>query len=135
MAFVSCVRVLVKDGFLSRLLPYIYTPVSPDVYRTLGLPLPERGPVYLPARFLFSNNTALVGGALYIRKVIFFSFGANERLVQWTPDPESPGEAMTPITETSESQIFAKQPAVVLSYNTANGGAGMYLEGNDAVSL
>ncbi|GIL55405.1 hypothetical protein Vafri_10963 [Volvox africanus] len=76
----------------------------------------------LPYRMLFANNTALIGGAMYVSDTK--GTAADMNLYQSIRGQE-----------TNDSRKFQTQPGILFLGNSANGGGALYLEGNGQISL
>ncbi|GIL85173.1 hypothetical protein Vretifemale_13573, partial [Volvox reticuliferus] len=125
MAVMSSPKLLLKmeEGF--RINTYttwekaIFTvPVDMEVAQSARLAEPV-----LPYRMLFANNSALIGGAIYVSD---------------TKDTASDMSLYQVIRfrgETDNSRKFKNQPGILFMGNTANGGGALYLDGNGQTNL
>ncbi|GFR42168.1 hypothetical protein Agub_g2906 [Astrephomene gubernaculifera] len=148
IAAVSCPRltVMASAGF-----SHLNLTVSQDIVEAPGAPNPLGVEGVIPYRVLFANNTALIGGGVYLHDVTSITAAGSviDLLIEMAPVNLTylsqgykvqefldflDGNAMTTYI-TPETVPLIDQPAIVFYNNTANGGAAIMLDGGLEVSL
>ncbi|GFR39712.1 hypothetical protein Agub_g192 [Astrephomene gubernaculifera] len=123
--------------------------VTPEVAEAAGMLGAGAGAV-LPYRVLFANNSALIGGSLYISDVDSVVVRMNLDILVTKPAPLDQTlinqgymyhSTFTVAFKTYIRYLYPysakvhNHPGVLFVNNLANGGAGVYLKGNGKVSL
>ncbi|GLI60546.1 hypothetical protein VaNZ11_002702 [Volvox africanus] len=120
MAVMSSPKLLMQIDRRALVKAIFTVPVDMEVAESAGLAEPV-----LPYRMLFANNTALIGGAIYVSDTKDTS--ADMNLLQISPIR---GQG-----ETSDSRKFKSHPGILFLGNSANGGGALYLEGNGQIIM
>ncbi|KAG2490306.1 hypothetical protein HYH03_011257 [Edaphochlamys debaryana] len=137
------------DGYGSNEAPFNLA-LPPAVAAQPGVPSPfgTSSPGVLPYRMLFAHNTALLGGAVYLRDVLNVTWALRNGyrvvlngLTNATLVAQGWEVAYTNLTVSVTeyvppgSRLIRSEPAILFFNNTANGGAGLYLDSTQNASL
>ncbi|GLC43402.1 hypothetical protein PLESTM_001469600 [Pleodorina starrii] len=111
-----------------------YLNVSRDIVESVGQ-LELLGGLALPYRFLFKDNTALIGGAIYLYDVETSGIATMNYTTGSGLPALDEGVVNTTHLQTEEAYRFRVLPAIIFYGNTANGGGAIYLRGNGYVDI